>query len=135
MTQHKVAATLSKLFGRYASAVRSGLTVSLFSFLGIFGTALVGWVTQVTDWASKHGADPFPSTSVLGYAFVSALTAIGPGVVATLVRGFQTAFNIGNVPIYQGQTSPTPTVAVVPVNPNAPQRIDVPLPGPLDGGA
>ena len=122
MNQHKIGAVLSKLFGRYASAVRSTLTVYLFSFVGIFGASLIGWVTTVADWASKHGSDPFPSTSVLGYAFVAALTSGAPALVAGLVRGVQTATGTGNVPTYQGTTPPAPAVPP-------------PAPGPLDGGA
>jgi hypothetical protein len=109
MQQHKIGAALSKLFGRYASAVRSTLTVYLFSFVGLFGASLIGWVTQVADWASKHGADPFPSTSVLGYAFVAALTSGAPALVAGLVRSVQTATGTGNVPTYQGTTPPVDT--------------------------
>lgn len=107
MKQRKIAAALSKAFGRYASAVRSGLTVTVFSFLGLFSASLVGWIGQVGEWASAQGAKPFPSTSVLGYAFVAALTSIGPGLIALLVRGFQTAFGVGNVPTYAGQPDPT----------------------------
>ncbi len=121
-------------FGRYANAVRSGLTVYVFSFLGIFGASLVGWVTQVADWASKHGADPFPSTSVLGYAFVAALTSGAPALVAVLVRGVQTVTGMGNVPQYQGLPQSVQPPAVPPIQPdvNPPKPDDEPRP-PLDG--
>lgn len=118
MEARKLARAFTKLFGRYANAVRSGVTVYVFSTVGLFSMALVGWVGQVGEWSSAHGAQPFPSTSVLGYAFVSALTAGGPALLAVLVRGVQTAAGIGNPPQYAGQ----PASATTPAAPEEPKH-------------
>lgn len=79
----------------------SARNVAGFTFAGMFGSSLVGWLGQLGQWASSSGADPFPSTSVLGYAFVSAGTAAVSGALAGLVRATQARTGSGNPPSYQ----------------------------------
>lgn len=82
-------------------AVRAAWTTALWTFLGVFGMSVLGWLGEVAEWASSSGAHAFPSTSVLGYAFISAGAAAGSFVVAALVRAAQAAGWIpGKPPTY-----------------------------------
>ena len=73
-----------------ADALKAAVSTSLWAFIGIFGMSLLGWLSEVASWASASGADPFPKTSVLGYALVSAAAAAAAFAVAGAVRYAQT---------------------------------------------
>ena len=91
---------LRALIARYRDALISARNVAGFTFAGMFGSSLLGWLGQLGEWASSSGASPFPSTSVLGYAFVAAGTAAATGALAGLVRAVQSATGRGNPPTY-----------------------------------
>lgn len=88
------------LAARYRNALISARNVAVFTFAGMFGSSLVGWLGRLGEWASSSGAAPFPSTSVLGYAFVSAGTAAVSGALAGVVRAAQASSGRGNPPTY-----------------------------------
>lgn len=56
-------------------ALRAALATALWSFVGLFGLSLLGWLADLQQWASSSGASAFPSLSVLGYAAVAAVAA------------------------------------------------------------
>jgi len=68
------------------NSLKAALWTALFSFFGLFGTTLVGFFQQVSEWASNSGQDPFPDVSVLGYAFVSAIGSAVIGLVNFAIR-------------------------------------------------
>lgn len=72
------------------NTVKSALYTFLWTFIGLFGVTLLGWFQVVGEWASKHGHEPFPDVSVLGYGLVSAAGAAAAGLVAFIVRFAQT---------------------------------------------
>lgn len=88
------------LIDRYRAALIAARNVAGFTFAGMFGSSLLGWLGQLGEWASSSGAAPFPSTSVIGYAFVSAGTAATTGALALLVRAVQASTGRGNPPSY-----------------------------------
>ena len=60
---------------------RSALRVSVYSFLGVFVPALLGWLGNVNEWVGSDGA-VFPSVSILTKAAISATTAALSGLIA-----------------------------------------------------
>jgi hypothetical protein len=67
-------------------AAKSAFRVWVFTTIGLFIPGLLGWIQEVTQWASQNGAPAFPDPSNLAYLFVAALTAAFPAAVAGLVR-------------------------------------------------
>lgn len=67
-------------------AIKSAAYTALWSFVGPFGLALVGWLNEVGQWANDRGRTPFPDVSTLGYAAVAAAVAASAFVVALAVR-------------------------------------------------
>lgn len=67
-------------------ALKSALWTVLFSFIALFGVSLIGWIGDVTEWASSSGQAAFPSLSVLGYAAVAAFASASIGLVNFAVR-------------------------------------------------
>jgi hypothetical protein len=67
-------------------ALKSAFRVWVFTTLGLFIPGLLGWITEVTQWANQKGAPAFPDPSNLAYLFVAALTAAFPAAVAGIVR-------------------------------------------------
>ena len=59
---------------------RKAVRTFLQGFLGIFTVTLLGFLAEVTQWASE-GTRAFPSLDPLGKAFVSAMAAGAAGVV------------------------------------------------------
>lgn len=80
----------------------------LFSFVGLFGVSLVGWMGDVIAWADAEGASPFPSLSVLGYAAVSAFGAASIGFVNFVVRFAQSKGVFGQSAVESGPSYTTP---------------------------
>lgn len=67
-------------------AAKSAFRVWIFTTLGLWIPGLLGWVHEVSSWASQKGAPPFPDPSNLGFLFVAALTAAFPAAVAGIIR-------------------------------------------------
>ena len=63
---------------------------ALFSFVGLFGASLVGWMQQVVEWANA-GSDVtvFPDVTVLGKAAVAAALSAVAGLVNFAYRWAQ----------------------------------------------
>jgi hypothetical protein len=73
----------------------------LFSFIALFGTAALGWLQEVIEWASTSGETPLPGLSTIGYAAVSAVAAAAIGLVNFVVRFAQAKGVIpGETPTY-----------------------------------
>jgi hypothetical protein len=51
----------------------------------MFGLSLLGWLSQVSEWAGSTSGD-FPSVSPLGTAVVAAMVAASSGLVAALMK-------------------------------------------------
>jgi hypothetical protein len=81
-------------------AIKAGCWTALFTFVGLFGLSLVGWLQDVTTWASSSGAEQFPDFTTLGYAAVSAATAAVVGLLNAVVRLAQVATGKGTGPTY-----------------------------------
>lgn len=82
------------------SAKAAGWTF-VFSFIGLFSVTLLGWLQDVTVWASDSGVAEFPTLSVLGYGAVAAATSAAIGVVNFVVRYAQGKGVLpGNGPTY-----------------------------------
>ena len=63
--------------------LRSGLRVAVYTFLASFGLALMGFLADVSAWATGNDVE-FPSVTPLGKAFAAALVAAVSGVIAYL---------------------------------------------------
>ena len=72
--------------GNLLDAAKSALRVWVFTTLGLWIPGLLGWVNEVSSWASQKGAPAFPDPSNLAFLFVAALTAAFPAAVAGIVR-------------------------------------------------
>jgi hypothetical protein len=81
---------------------------ALAAFIGVFGLALVGFLSDVSRWADTGGE--FPDVSVLGKAAVSAAAAAVTGLV-TWCLSWARRRNLlpGNAPSY-----PTPEFRIDP---------------------
>jgi len=67
--------------------LRAAYRTAFQTFVGMFGLSLLGWLSQVAEWAGStaSGAD-FPSVSPLGKAVVAAMVAASSGVVAAVMK-------------------------------------------------
>ena len=105
-------------------ALKSAGLVWLFTTVGLFVPGMLGWIQEVTEWASQKGAPAFPDPSNLGYLFVAAITAAFPAAIAGLVRyvenlsGKALLPRTAAAPVYQPQhraqagTAQTRTIAI-----------------------
>lgn len=95
-------------------AVRAALRTSLFSFVGGFVPALLGWLNNVSQWASDHGSRPFPATSVIVYAAVAAVVAAVTGLIngvwISLERAEKVPALLGGTPTYYKPARPARAV-------------------------
>jgi hypothetical protein len=91
-------------------AAKSALRIWVFTTLGLFIPGMLGWIQEVTEWASQKGAPPFPDPSNLGYLFVAALTAAFPAAVGFIWRVAENASGKVVLPRAAGpnQNPPTP---------------------------
>lgn len=93
----------ARLWAHLSDSAKAGAATAVFTFIGLFGASLIGWIQAVVDWAAASGEPPFPSVSVLGKAAVSAATAALVGLVNYVVRSAQTAGWLpGSGPTYPG---------------------------------
>lgn len=91
------------------AAFRPAWRVALWAFIGIFGSAVIGFLNAVGQWASAHGQTPFPDVSTLGYAFVAGGVALGTSLFVFLIRfGQAKGLLPGQPPIYPSSSSPLP---------------------------
>lgn len=75
----------------FKDAAKSAALVWFYTTLGLWIPGLLGWVHEVTQWASQKGAPPFPDPSNLGFLFVAALTGAFPAAVAGIIRYIENA--------------------------------------------
>lgn len=68
------------------NAAKAAGWTSLFTFVALFGVTLLGWLQDVTVWASDSGVAEFPTLSVLGYGVIAAAAAAATGFVNFVVR-------------------------------------------------
>ena len=61
-------------------AARAALRVFVYTFISVFGLALMGFLSDVTEWATNDA--PFPDVSVLGKAVAAGLTSAVSGLLA-----------------------------------------------------
>lgn len=74
---------------RFWPSVKPALYTALWTFLGVFGSTLVGFLEAVAGWLSAFGtpeAGEFPDPSVVGKAFVAGVTAAFSGLVSFAAR-------------------------------------------------
>lgn len=72
-----------------SNPLKSALWSALWTFVGLFGVTVAGFLAEIAEWAGANGAQPFPDVSVLGYAVISAVVAAVSGLVAFVVRTAQ----------------------------------------------
>lgn len=83
------------------NAVKAGAYTALWTFIALFGLALVGWLNDVVQAASDDNATfVFGDPAVLVKAAVSAAAAAASGLVGTVVRLAQVAMGRGDIPQY-----------------------------------
>ena len=76
-------------------ALKAAMWTMLWTFVGLFSMSLVGWVSDLVDWASSSGSSPMPSLSALGYAAVAAAAS---SVAGLLNFAFRLAQSKGVIP-------------------------------------
>lgn len=81
-------------------AVKAGAWTALWTFLGMFGLTVLGWLQGAASWASTNGHTPLPGLSVIGYGFVSAVVAAVAGFVSLAVRLVQVKTGKGAPPSF-----------------------------------
>ena len=64
-------------------ALRSALRVAAYAFLASFSLSLMGWLGDVSAWASNNQTE-FPSIAPLGKALASAMVASLSGLFSFL---------------------------------------------------
>lgn len=72
-----------------SNELKAAVSTAFFTFLGLFGMAVLGFIQQVIDWANAGGVTVFPDVSVLGKAAVSAGLAAAVGLVNFAWRWLQ----------------------------------------------
>lgn len=90
---------MEKYLNRLPDSVRSGLNTAVFSFLGLFLPALLGWLGRLSE--AVNGGDPIPPVSPLGKAAFSAALAVLIGLINTAFRAVQAKTGRGNPPAYR----------------------------------
>lgn len=86
------------------NALRAAAWTALFSFIGLFGLSLLGWLQDVAAWASSSGREPLPGLSTLGYGLVAAAVSAVIGLVNFAVRYAQARGLVpGTPPSYPGR--------------------------------
>lgn len=90
---------MEKLLSHLPDSVRSGLNTAVFSFLGLFLPALLGWLGRLSE--AVDGGTPLPSVSTLGKAAFSASLAVLIGLINTAFRAVQAKTGKGNPPTYR----------------------------------
>lgn len=84
------------------NALRAAAWTALFSFVGLFGLSLLGWLQDVAVWASSSGREPLPGLSTLGYGLVAAAASAAIGLVNFVVRYAQARGVVpGQPPTYE----------------------------------
>lgn len=88
-----------------SNPARAALWTALFTFAGLFGMSLLGWLQEVWAWANDStGVVLFPDPSVLMKAAVAAVVAALIGLVNFVVRWAQEkGFVPGRSPVYPPQ--------------------------------
>lgn len=82
-------------------AFKAAAYTALFTFIALFGLALLGWLNDVWGWAQDDtGVRLFPDPTVLIKAGVSATVAAIVGLVNFAVRWAQGRAGIGETPTY-----------------------------------
>lgn len=77
-------------------AIKAGLYTALWTFIALFGLSLVGWLGDVTEWATGDGATVvFPDPAVLVKAAAAAVAAAASGFVGAIIRLGQVATGRG----------------------------------------
>lgn len=64
---------------------------ALWSFIGLFGLSVIGFLQQIVEWANAGGAAAFPSVSVLGFAAISAAVSAVIGLVSFVANAAEDA--------------------------------------------
>jgi hypothetical protein len=82
-----------------SNALRAALNTAWQTFIGVFGVALLGFISDVAKWADGD-VERFPAVSPLGKAAVAALAAAGSFAVTWIIRGFQQYRNPETGPQY-----------------------------------
>lgn len=82
-----------------ADAFKAALWTALFSFLTLFGTSLLGWLSDVQEWASGS-TEAFPDPSTLASAGIAAAVAAMIGLVNFGIRYAQAQTGKGTGPRY-----------------------------------
>jgi hypothetical protein len=68
-------------------AIKAAAYTALWVFIAMFGTALLGWLGDVTAWATDDGGTVvFPDPTALVKATVAAVTAGFSFIVAAAIR-------------------------------------------------
>lgn len=82
------------------NSVKAGLWTAVFSLVTLFGAALIGWLTDLVEWATPGSGAQFPDPTVLRSAAVAAAASAGIGLVNFAVRWVQARTGTGEVPTY-----------------------------------
>lgn len=73
---------------------------ALFSFTTLFAASLIGWLTDLMEWATPGSGAEFPDPTVLRSALVAGAASAGIGLVNFAVRWVQERTGTGEVPTY-----------------------------------
>jgi hypothetical protein len=87
-------------------ALISFLRVWVITTLALWIPGLLGWIHEVSEWASQKGAPAFPDPTALGFLFVAALTAAFPAALAAIVRLIENYSGHNLLPRPAGPTGP-----------------------------
>lgn len=102
-------------------AAVSFFRVWVITTLGLWIPGLLGWIHEVSEWASQNGAPPFPDPTNLWFLFVAALTAAFPAAIAAIVRLLENGFDVkllprpagpNDIPPAPGETGAVPLLYV-----------------------
>jgi len=73
---------------KLSNELKAALWTTLFVFVAVFSAALLGFITDVAQWAGTDDA-VFPSVTPLGKAAVAALAAAASGLLNYIIRWAQ----------------------------------------------
>lgn len=101
-------------------SLKAGGYTAAWTFAGLFGASLLGWLNTVVAWATSDAPiEAFPEASVLLKGLVAASGAAFGGLIGTVVRLAQSALG-RPIPSYPGTTTGDPDDGTVPFEDSEP---------------
>jgi hypothetical protein len=75
-------------------ALKSAFRVFVLTTIGLAVPGLLGWINELTQWASSQGARPFPDADSLVFVAVAAVAGGFVAALTLIVRLLENGFGV-----------------------------------------